>query len=248
MHVVLSGAPVGGAPLGHCLECRVCLCVKSADQFPQGQYKPSRNRGTCKLCHNARYSKAAGYDNPHTRRIREQQAATYDERLAAKPVKCYRCKETKLKSNFGPCRWESGYRTCDHLCLTCRSVVGDREARNDNGFFAKASQRQRRRFGDMIRESLRGGYSRCRTAERLGYSIIELRAHLEGLFTDGMNWDQFNAGKIHIDHRRPLASFDLSDPAQVLSAWSLSNLQPLWARDNLSKGARYFPEEFAIAA
>lgn len=248
MHVVISGAPVGGAPLGPCLECRVCLRVKPADQFPQGQYKPSRSRGTCKVCHNARYSKAAGYDNPFVRRIREQQAATRAERLAAKPVKCRRCDVLKPKSEFGPCRWENSDRPCDHLCLPCRSAVDAREARNDNGFFAKAGRRQRRRFGHMIRESLREGYSRCRTAERLGYSIGELRAHLEGLFTDGMNWDQFNAGKIHIDHRRPLASFDLSDPEQVLSAWSLSNLQPLWARDNLSKGAKYSPEEFAIAA
>lgn len=53
-----------------------------------------------------------------------------------------------------------------------------------------------------------------------------------------MDWECFNGGLIHIDHRRPLASFDLDDPEQVMAAWSLSNLQPLWADHNLSKGAK----------
>lgn len=46
------------------------------------------------------------------------------------------------------------------------------------------------------------------------------------------------AGEIHIDHVRPLASFDLEDPDQVLEVWALPNLQPLWAADNLAKGSR----------
>lgn len=65
---------------------------------------------------------------------------------------------------------------------------------------------------------------------------MELRAHLETRFLPGMTWE--NYGAWHIDHVRPLASFDLTDRAQLLQACHYTNLQPLWARDNRSKGAR----------
>jgi hypothetical protein len=68
----------------------------------------------------------------------------------------------------------------------------------------------------------------------LGYSVDELRSHIAGLFLNGMCWE--NYGEWHIDHRRPVSSFTL--PEQVRECWALTNLQPLWAADNLKKGSR----------
>lgn len=72
----------------------------------------------------------------------------------------------------------------------------------------------------------------------LGYELPELQAHLERQFHDGMSWE--NMGKWHIDHIIPLASFSFSsqDDEKFKRAWALSNLRPLWAEDNLSKGAK----------
>lgn len=67
----------------------------------------------------------------------------------------------------------------------------------------------------------------------------EFMAYLEAKFTDGMSWK--NYGKWHIDHIKPLASFDLTDPEQVKAACHFTNLQPLWASDNISKGAKTEP-------
>lgn len=69
----------------------------------------------------------------------------------------------------------------------------------------------------------------------LGYSMAELKSHLESRFTDGMSWEVFRTGIIHIDHIRPLSTFDLEDVGQVAAAWSLENLRPLWAADNLRR-------------
>ena len=70
----------------------------------------------------------------------------------------------------------------------------------------------------------------------LGCSIGELQTHLESKFQSGMTWDNHGLYGWHIDHIKPLASFDLTDRAQLLLACHYTNLQPLWATDNLSKG------------
>lgn len=73
----------------------------------------------------------------------------------------------------------------------------------------------------------------------LGCTVDELRLRLESLFLPGMTWDNYTLKGWHIDHIRPLSSFDLSDPEQLKAACHYTNLQPLWATDNLSKGDHY---------
>ncbi len=64
----------------------------------------------------------------------------------------------------------------------------------------------------------------------------DLIAHLESLFQPSMTWE--NYGKWHIDHKRPIASFNFTsyeDP-EFKECWALNNLQPMWAKENMSKG------------
>ena len=77
------------------------------------------------------------------------------------------------------------------------------------------------------------------TLTLLGCSINELRAHLERQFTAGMTWDNYGVKGWHIDHKKPCAAFDLSDPTQQRECFHYTNLQPLWAKDNLSKGDKF---------
>lgn len=73
----------------------------------------------------------------------------------------------------------------------------------------------------------------------VGYSVEDLKQHLEGLFRPGMSWE--NAGEWHIDHKLPLKafSFETPDDEGFKKAWALENLQPLWAVDNVKKQATY---------
>lgn len=68
----------------------------------------------------------------------------------------------------------------------------------------------------------------------LGCSVEFLKEYLTIKFQDGMSWD--NYGKWHIDHIKPLASFNLEARVEFLSACHYTNLQPLWAQDNIKKG------------
>lgn len=70
----------------------------------------------------------------------------------------------------------------------------------------------------------------------VGYTSEELLNHLQSLFTDGMSFD--NYGKWHIDHIIPVSAFNFKffTDTDFKKCWSLNNLQPLWAKDNMSKG------------
>jgi len=74
-----------------------------------------------------------------------------------------------------------------------------------------------------------------KTNELLGYSTLQLKEHIEKQFKDGMSWE--NWGKWHIDHIKPVSKFDKSEKISIIN--SLDNLQPLWAKDNLSKGGKF---------
>jgi hypothetical protein len=80
---------------------------------------------------------------------------------------------------------------------------------------------------------------RCRVSavRDLGCSIEDLKRHLESKFQEGMTWE--NYGSWHIDHIKPLAAFNLQDSEDLRFACHYSNLQPLWAKDNLKKGNKH---------
>lgn len=66
--------------------------------------------------------------------------------------------------------------------------------------------------------------------------ILKPLSYLSLLFSDGMSWD--NYGEWHIDHIIPCAAFDLSNPTEQKQCFHYTNLQPLWAYENKSKGAK----------
>lgn len=86
-------------------------------------------------------------------------------------------------------------------------------------------------------EALNGKRKTAKTETLLGCSYQFFKEHLEKMFLDKMGWHNMN--EWHIDHIKPLASFDLSDEAQQKIAFHYTNQQPLWAIDNLRKGAKY---------
>jgi len=74
------------------------------------------------------------------------------------------------------------------------------------------------------------------TINIIGCSPQELKEHLEKQFTEGMTWDNYGLYGWHIDHIQPLSSGKTEEDIYKLCHYS--NLQPLWAKDNLSKGSK----------
>jgi hypothetical protein len=94
-----------------------------------------------------------------------------------------------------------------------------------------------RRQATRIRVVLRGNIKSAKTMELVGLTATELRDYLQSKFLPGMTWE--NRREWHIDHIRPCASFDLTDPEQQRICFHYTNLQPLWAKDNLKKSDRW---------
>lgn len=69
----------------------------------------------------------------------------------------------------------------------------------------------------------------------LGCTVEQLKFHLQDQFQPGMSWDNYGLHGWHIDHIKPLANFDLTNSQQFSEACRYTNLQPLWAEDNLRK-------------
>lgn len=100
------------------------------------------------------------------------------------------------------------------------------------------NEKIKHRLRSRLWQSLNGGYKSGSAVRDLGCSIEELKSHLESKFHEGMSWDNYGKDGWHIDHIKPLASYDLSDPEEFKRACHYSNLQPLWAEDNLRKGSK----------
>ena len=79
------------------------------------------------------------------------------------------------------------------------------------------------------------------SVELIGCSIFDLKAYLASKFTEGMSWE--NYGKWHIDHIIPCCAFNLVDPQEQLKCFHYTNLQPLWAEDNMRKGDKIIKQE-----
>jgi len=143
----------------------------------------------------------------------------------------------KYRQNCLYCRADVGYRelkSFDSPCKTCfkKGVRRDREYRKKIKSSMKSSiyHRLKRRLLNK---------SNKKTFDMLNFTVDELITNLESQFQPGMTWD--NYGEWHIDHKIPDSWFYYSSTEDegFKKSWSLENLQPKWAKDNISKGNRY---------
>jgi hypothetical protein len=177
------------------------------------------------------------------------------------PKLCNKCKEIKSLDLFCKDKYKNdGYST---ICRPCKklykkeyyklnsekvkgSVNNYRSSNKDKiNLYTKEKKKKSITYKlahilrNRIGNSLKGNVKKGSAVRDLGCTVPELKQHLESKFKDGMTWDNYGLYGWHIDHIRPLASFDLTDQKDFLKACHYSNLQPLWAKDNLSKGSKF---------
>jgi hypothetical protein len=141
-------------------------------------------------------------------------------------------------------------RTKTAICKECARITGTkrmREHRHKSPEFRRRTNQavhraQKKSLAYKITNVLRSrmitaikkGYRTGSAVGDLGCSISEFRDYIANIFQPGMTWD--NWGKIwHLDHKKALSSFDLSDRQQFLEAIHFTNFQPLFISDHRAK-------------
>ena len=101
-------------------------------------------------------------------------------------------------------------------------------------YVAKCAKRPKQKLVTGLRRKL-SNFMRSKVSriEMFGCSPKQLREHVERMFTEGMNWD--NYGQWHLDHIVPCSAFDLTNSDHVKTCFHFNNLRPLWAMENIIK-------------
>jgi hypothetical protein len=118
------------------------------------------------------------------------------------------------------------------------SLTKEVKEKISNGLYKKygtnsIQNKIKRNLRSRLNKAIKNKHKMGSAVVDLGCSIEELYKHLESKFQPGMTWK--NYGKWQIDHIKPLCRFDLTDRKQLKIACHYTNLQPLWAKDNLEK-------------
>lgn len=236
------------------MECRTCRMKRPAEMFRARANRPGQRETQCQECR-AAHKRAARQAAAHAEGRRF--ICKGGRRWAPDPVKAPKPSPMPSPSALARAAWKEwmDWRAPQWWLDAYRARTAQRgrdRARlkwrrrysNDPAFAAgqrlRLQQRRalRGRYGDRIRLWLKGRGTASGLAMEFGYSLDQLRLHLERQFHGGMTWDAFFRGEIHIDHRLPLRMFNLNDESEWRAAWALTNLQPMWAKDNLSKAGR----------
>ncbi len=190
-------------------KCPVCQDFIAKDNFHQGS-------SACKLCTSKRRYKYVSKEEQN-KRLNDAYPKHREKRLTY--AKKYREDNIeKVTENLK--KWKQNNPT--YKKDKWKSDINFRVKENLRGRFYKA---------------IKGLSKSDSVTELVGCTIEDLKLYLSNLFVDDMSWD--NYGSWHIDHKKPCALFDLSIPSEQKECFHYSNLQPLWAIDNLIKNKRY---------
>ena len=191
-------------------KCKKCGIEKDTKDFYKNKKMADGLYANCKVCH------CKESNNPEGTKKYRQSEHGKEYR--------YRYMKTEKMKEYRRLYMKEYYKTDKY-----KEYIKDK-MKNDINF--RISNLLRKRIGNVLKRNQKAGS----TIKDLGCLVSELKIYLENKFYDGMNWE--NQGKWHIDHKKPLSKFDLTDRKQFLQACHFTNLQPLWAKDNLMKGNR----------
>lgn len=182
--------------------------------------------------YNAEWKKA---HTDHVRRYAKHWRSKHPERIKLHRRKHYLRHKTAVLEQ-GRIRYmmngERIRKRARELLKTHRSA---RQKNWNKRYYSDAQFAIRCRLSGLVRTTLKRyrQSKKERTVELIGCSLSHFCAHLESLFLPGMTWE--NRSLWHIDHRHPVSLFNLFDEVQRKQAFHWTNLQPLWAKDNLLK-------------
>ena len=204
--------------------CCVCEEVKLNTSEYFGKLKKSKDglKYECKQCKKAYYK-----DNREATIIRSHKYYEDNKENILVKQRAYNLTRVDESREYAQKYYEN---KSDDIKVRIRNYNRER-ARRDINF------RLLVRYRTRVYKAVKGTDKSKTTKELIGCTIDELKSHLEQKFKDGMTFE--NYGEWHVDHIRPCASFDFSNESEQLECFNYTNLQPLWAEENMKKHDKY---------
>ena len=168
---------------------------------------------------------------------------------------CIRCKKSLLLDQFRVNKRTGQLNKTCILCLEKKKCIhGRRKSRCKDCKGSEICEHDRIKsqckecdpqglLVSIVRNHVQNALKRNKemsSTEYIGCDIDTFKAHIESQFQDGMTWE--NYGEWHIDHKIPLKYKNNGETPtleKVAKRLHYTNTQPLWARENMSKGNRY---------
>jgi hypothetical protein len=204
--------------------CKYCSQDKQFNEFFKNRRLKDGFDSICKLCRSA-IKKQYRQDNLEL--IHSKELEYRKQNNETKRIKEWRNNNRDKQRNIS----KNYYKQNQDRCIK-RGVDYTKKRRVEDIDF-----RLRHNISRRLNLALRNNQKSGSIINYLGCSIKDLKKYLESKFQKGMTWE--NYGNWHIDHIKPLSLFDLTDQNNLNEACHYSNLQPLWARDNLRKSNKY---------
>jgi hypothetical protein len=202
---------------GGCIKkhCPTCDTWKKLEDYTN---QKSSWDGLCRMCRNCmiEYKRDKRKNDPKYKEADEKYNEKYKDSGKKREMSQKRYKEKK-----------------EEIIQKC-AAYNKKKYNSDNNFKLVCSLRNR--INKVLRES--NTKKSKKTMELTGCTVDELKKHIEKQFKPGMNWSNHSVRGFHIDHIIPCASFDLTKEEEQKKCFHYTNLQPLWAEENLSKGAK----------
>lgn len=200
--------------------CSICKSLKPLTAYCKHKYAPDGLSYTCRPCNLERSRTPESKE-----RKRKYRQRKLDEHKKWDKERYERKRDYILKRQL-----DYYYKNRDEI----------REKRKTHS--KKHKQKLNHKLGCVIRSRINKVIKKenrsFSAVETLACSLEEFISYLESKFQPGMTWENRGFRGWHIDHIKPLCSFDLLDPEQFKEATHYTNLQPLWAKDNYKKGRR----------
>lgn len=211
-------------------KCSCCYKFHSINSFYKDQSKKDGLENYCKAC--SKQLKSGNKKTPRTMRLNELRQRKFKQ--------CWRCKKIKSFEKFG--KDSTRFDQLKPDCKSCsntqtkidRTIKGSLYGKRDTPERKMRANLSNRLYDLLKRINCR---KRNTTLQLVGCNRDQLAKYIEKQFKQGMSWN--NYGEWHIDHKKPCVAFDLRKEINRKKCFHYTNLQPLWAKDNLLKGSTY---------
>ena len=216
-------------------QCSKCKEEKSLDSFYNDKLTLSGKSSTCKICKNKTNKE---YRIKNKDKLSAWQKTYFEKnKTTIMSQKKHIQKAYYIKNKEKIQQYQKEYHQknkADIRNQARKQANMYKKKRRETDINYKLVENLRSRTRKAIR--IKGINKSKKSIEIIGCSPNELRFHLEKQFTEGMNWDNYSFRGWHIDHIIPLTS--AKNEEELIKLCHYTNLQPLWAKDNLSKGGR----------